>query len=273
MAYRDFFIYSAEALALAGNATVALQTNIDADADFEIYAQAATALNRSARVINAETSSGRFCSDAPLPLAGSFGDGRRPFFLPVAKRLKRASSFTSIVSDESGAPNQIRLAYIGSKVFKNAPFPQPTYVAEEAFNYVVPFIAVAVDPLGVGVIPAGGVGTFNIRIQEDADFKIRSWTIVHDIAIPAASDTMALMQISDATYGYRFMDRPIPIESLGAAQIVDVNPSAMFPFVLRIPKLVRRASLLSIVVANQDAVNPLALRMTLHGSKCYSVTA
>lgn len=268
--FHDFFIYSAEALALAGNGEQTFRTNIDQDADFEIYENAASAISRNFRTRTVESSSGRQLHDAPLPGAGFYGDGRRPFPLPVSKRIKRASTLLTTIRDESGVANQVRLAYIGAKIFKRRPFPVPEYVAREFFAYTAPFIPVATDPEGVGAILANGTGIFNIRIQEDADFEIRSLTIVHDIAIPAASDSVATIAFADETYSYRFMDRPIPVENLGGARIVDVSPAGFFPFRLRVPKLLRRASTLSVTVRNLDPANPLQMRVTFYGAKLYT---
>lgn len=272
MAYRDFFIYTAEALALGASGTVFVRTNIDGDADFEIYDQAFTAISPLARVLQSETSSGRTLQDVPVALAGGFGYGLRfPYHLPISKRLKRASTFVSQITDESAVANQIRLQYIGAKVFKLAPFPQANYVAREPFQYTAPFVAVAVDPQGVGAIPAGGTGIFNIRIQEDADFEIRRITATADIAIPAASDCVALVELADVTYSYRFMDRPIPLETFGAQ--VPTLPNAVpaaYPFMLRIPKVLRHGSLLQVTVQNQSGALPLNTRITFHGSKCYT---
>lgn len=270
MPYEDFFIYSAEALALGANATLNPRINIQTDADFEIYEQAATAISRDFRAKMFETSSGRTQSDFGVPGAGFFGDGRRPFRLPVSKRLKRGSVYQASITDESGAGNQVRVAFIGAKIFRVAPFPRPEYVAREFFTYVAPFVPVAKDPDGVGSIAANGSAIFNVRIDESADFEIRKLTIVHDIAIPAASDTVATIKIQDASFGYDFMDRPIPVESLGAARITDANPPAMYPFVLRVPKLLQHSTVLTLTVANADTVNPLQIRIALHGAKLFT---
>lgn len=271
--FEDFFIYSAEALALAANGEQVFRTNIDQDADFEIYEIAATALSFNFRTTIRETSSGRFMQDAALAGAGFYGDGRRPFRVPVSKRLKRSSSMLTAFRDESGALNEIRAAYIGAKLFKRRPFPIPEYVAREGFTYTAPFVentGAAADPDGIGVVPANGTGIFNIRIQEDADFEVRKITMVHDqAALPAGSSTLATIVIADETYNYRFMDRPIPIENLGAAVFSDADRSAMFPFRLRVPKLLRQASTLSVTIRNLHTVNALRLRVHFHGSKLY----
>lgn len=272
--YLDFFIYTAEALALAANGQQTFRTNIDNDADFLIFEQAGTALSRDARIRQAETSSGRLLQDVPVPYAGYFGDGRRPWPLPIKKRLKRASTFTTSFTDESGAPNQLRVAYIGAKDFKHWPFPKPEYVRSELFTYTAPFVPIAMDPEGVGAIPAGGTLPFTIRIQEDADFEIHTLTIVHDIPIPAGSDSVATIVFQDETYGYRFMDRPVPVENLGGARIIgsppDTTPAGFYPFRLPVPKLIRHGSALSVTVNNLDGVNPLEMRVTFYGAKRYT---
>lgn len=272
--FNDFFIYSAEALALAGNGETTFRTNIENDSDFEIFDRVATAISQNYRVKMAETSSGRQMHDAALAGASAFGDGRRPFRLPVSKRLKRASTLITTFRDESGAANEIRAAYIGAKVFKRRPFPIPEYVAREAFDYTAPFVettGAAADPDGAGTIPASGTGIFNIRIQEDADFEIRKLTITHNLAaLPAGSSSIATIRFADETYGYAFMDRPIPVESLGAAVFSDASRSGMYAFRLRVPKLMRHASVLSVTIRNLDTVNALRIRVTFHGAKLYS---
>jgi hypothetical protein len=267
--FRDFFIYSAEVLAAAGLSTTVARTNIDADADFECYAQSSTQISRLARVTQTESSSGRQMQDGPNPLTGAFSDGRHLFSFPVAKVFKRGSTLISNIVDESGAGNQVRLAYHGAKVFPRWPFPRPEYVARELFSYTVPFVAVATDPFGVGTIAVGGVGIYTVRIQEDADFEIRKWTITHDQAIPAASDSVALMMLSDESANVQLMDRPIPVESLGGAIFSDADFSANYPYTLRVPKLIRAGNVLTVTVRNLCAA-PLALRMVLWGAKCYS---
>jgi hypothetical protein len=266
---RDFFIYSAESLAQAGNGAVSVRTNVDSDADFEVYSQAGTAISTLARLTQFEATSGRTLQDVPVPWAGVVGDGRRPFHLPVTKRLKRGSTFLTTFVDESGSTNEFRLAYIGAKIFKQAPFARPEYVAREYFAYSAPFVSAAVDPAGVGTIAAGGTLPFAIRITEDADFEIRKISLIGNLTVPAASSSVGLMSLEDSTYNYRFMDRPIALESLGYSVATDANRSGFWPFVLREPKLMRRGSLLTVTVQNLDAANALSLRVTLHGSKCY----
>jgi hypothetical protein len=269
--FKQFFVHSAQALALGAGTTSAVQrTNISRQADFEIVSQVATAIDRRARVTVEDSGSGRRWHDAPALSVGAwFGDGRRPFHLPISKLVKRGSVVTSTITDESGAANQIRLAWIGAKLFARPPFPRPEYVAREAFSLTAPFVAVAVDPAGVGTIAANGTGNFNYRFQDDADFEIRKLTILYDLAIPAAQDSVATIFLKDESLPYDLMDRPIPVESLGGCRTVDPQPAGFHPFVLRTPMLMQSGSLLSVVVNNLDAVNALTMRVSIHGAKLY----
>jgi len=269
--FKQFFVHSAQALALAGNAqSPALPTNISASADFEIYSQVASAIDRRARVTIQDSGSGRAWHDNPAVSLGAwFGDGRRPFHLPVSKIVKRNSQISTIITDESGAANQIRLAWIGAKLFARPPFPRPEYVAREAFTMTAPFVAAAVDPAGRGVIPANSPGLFNFRFQDDADFEIRKLSILYDLAIPAALDSVATIFLKDESSPYDLMDRPIPVESLGGCRTVDPQPAGFFPFIMRTPMLMKGGSLLSTVVNNLDTVNALTMRVSIHGAKLY----
>jgi hypothetical protein len=269
--FQDFFTYSAEALALAANGTQVLTVQVDTDADFAIVQHVATAIDRRVRLTMQETSTGRQLHDLfPLPLLNLFGDGRHPYRLPVAKLLDRGTSLTIVLTDESGAPNQVRLAFHGLKLLSAAPWAVNTYRFKELFTYGVPFLAAAVDPTGLGVIPAGGTGQYNVRIQPDADFEWDKLSATYDLAIPAAQDTIATLEIRDESLGRRFMDRPIPVESFSAARFGDpLGPSGFYPYVLPKPKTFRAGSLVSLIVRNQDPANALSIRFSLTGKKCY----
>ncbi len=269
--FKDFFIHSAQFLALGAGATSPVQpTTISEQSDFEVVSQVATAIDRRARVTIQDSGSGRQWHDTPaVSVAGWFGDGRRPFHLPVSKILKGGSVISSTITNESGAPNQLRLAFIGAKLFARPPIPRSEFVARESFTYTVAFVAAATDPAGLGTIAANGVGNGNIRFQDDAHYEIRKLTITHDLAIPAAQDTVATIMLRDENGPYNLMDRAIPVESLGATRTVDPEPAGFFPFIMRTPKLMKGGSLLSVQVNNQDAVNALSLRISIHGAKLY----
>jgi hypothetical protein len=269
--FKDFYIYSAQPAAVAGGAAAPTAlTNISGQADFEIVSQVATAIDRRVRVQIQDSGSGRTWHDKPsVSLAAWFGDGRQPFHLPVSKILKRGSVISTDITDESGANNRVRLAWIGAKLFPRPPFPRPEYVAREAFTLTVPFVAAAVDRDGLGTIAANGVGVQPIRIPDGADFEIRKLAIGYDLAIPAGLDTVATILLKDEGGQYQFMDRPIPVESLGGSRFVDPHPAGFFPFVMRTPRLMEGGSVLSVTVNNLDAANALTMRVSFHGAKLY----
>lgn len=272
--WKDFFTYSAEALALGAGTQQVLITQIDTDADFAVLQNVASAIDRRAHVAQIENSTGRQLHDIQnLPVPNVFGDGRHPYRLPVAKILDLGTALTTVVTDESGAPNQIRFAYHGVKLFQAPPQtwgPLPVYRDYELFHYSANFVALATDPTGLGVIPAGGRVDFTVRIQPDADFEWNKISITHDIAIPAANDTICTIEIRDESRGVRFMDRPIPVESFGGCRQLDpLGPSGFYPYVLPQPKILRAGTLLTLTLRNQDAANALGIRVTLTGKKSY----
>ena len=272
--YADFYIYTAEALALGASTGILARTNIDTDADFSLMMQTATTIDRRVRIFQTETSTGRSLQDVPAALSACFGDGRRPFRLPTAKTLKQGSSLATLIQDESALLNQVRLAFHGAKVFAQPPFALGSYTAREPFTYTAPFVPVALDPTGIGAIPAGGTGIYNVRIQNDADFEIEKLAITHDIAIPVGSDTVATIELRDESYGRRFSDRPIPVESLGASRELDpLGTPGHWPYVLPVTKLLRAGSLLSCTVRNLDLANALAMRIAFFGAKLYTPAA
>lgn len=267
----DYFIYTSEALALpAFPGSLVGRTQIDTDADFQALLLTATAIDRRVRFLQVETSTGRQLSDFPASLGTGCGDGRHPFRLPVSKKLKVGTGLATQFWEESGAPNQVRMALHGAKVLTGPPFDPGPIAAREYFSYTAPFVAVAVDPAGIGAIIAGGIGIYNIRIQPDAHFEADKICIEYDLAIPAGLDSVATIELRDESLGRRFMDRPIPVENLGAARNIDpLGQSAMYPFVFPAPRLLQAGSLLGITVQNLDVANALTMRVTIHGQKLY----
>jgi hypothetical protein len=270
--FRDFYSYSCEALLLGGGALQVLTTQIDTDADFAVLQQVATAIDRRAHVQQVETSSGRMIHDVQnLPLCNVFGTGRFPYRLPVALILNLGTLFNTQVTDESGAGNQIRFAYHGVKLFQTAPYTLPTYTDKRLFTYSANFVAAGVDPTGLGAIPAGGRADYSLRIQPDADFEWDKIAITYDLAIPAATDTIATVQIRDESLGRYFSDRPIPVESFSGCRIADVlGPAGFNPYVLPQPKIFKAGTLITLTVRNQDPANALGIRFSFMGKKCYA---
>lgn len=128
---RDFFVYTAQTIALpvAGNATATIQ--IQADADFilqklsyqaDLAGVAQTDAGRiipNASVQITDTGSNRQLFFTPVPISSIFGTGQLPFILPNPRLFIKTSviqiDFTSF---EAAVTPTIRLAFIGYKFYR-----------------------------------------------------------------------------------------------------------------------------------------------------------
>lgn len=269
--YSDFFVYGAEALATLAGAQNVITTNIQNDADFEVYSHVVSAVSRNARVRVRDATAMRDQSDFDEPVAGSFGTGAHPYHLPVSKRLAKGSVLNTIVTDESAAANQFRFSYHGAKLLDRPPLPIPSFRAREAFTIVGPMVPVAVDPAGLGAIPVGAIFPWSLRVDGGAWMEWRSMSIVHNgAAPPAGGDSVATLMIQDSGPDRpRYMNIPIPIEAFGATLPGAALASADFPYRLRAPKIWAPGTVVTFSVANLLAAALLSIRIVLKGAKCY----
>ena len=127
---KDWYVYVAEALALApaGNATA--QVNIEADSDFYLiklgfFADvAAAAQTDSTRVLPlvtvqlTDTGSGRQLLNGNVPIPTLFGWGELPYILPIP-RLFKANSLLRVdfTNFDAAVTYNVRLAFSGYKDF------------------------------------------------------------------------------------------------------------------------------------------------------------
>ncbi len=127
---RDFYIYEAEALALApaGNANDII--NIEADSDFilqkfayeaDIAAAAFTFTTRPIPLITIQlidSGSGRQLMQNPIPVSSFMGDGQLPFILPNPRKFLRNSTIQVAFNNfDAAVTYNIRLAFIGYKIY------------------------------------------------------------------------------------------------------------------------------------------------------------
>lgn len=130
---RDFYIYEAEALALASGASSNDVVNIEADSNFilqklayqaDIAAAAFTATTRpipNVTVQIIDTGSGRQLMSNPIPIPSFFGTGELPFILPNPRLFMRNSSIqVAFTNFDAAVTYNIRLALIGYKVYGTA---------------------------------------------------------------------------------------------------------------------------------------------------------
>lgn len=137
---QDFFTYGINALVLAAGGTFIGNINIDADTDFKL-----TKLSQMSDIAGApqtestaviplvtmdvrDAGSGRTLMNIPIPMGAIFGAGRLPFILPVPRIFTSRASIAITLANYSAATTyNIRLAFIGTKLFtgsQNPNFPQ-----------------------------------------------------------------------------------------------------------------------------------------------------
>lgn len=127
---RDFYIYEAEALAIAPAGSANDIINIEADSDFILQKLtyeadiAAATQTDSTRVVPLVTvqlidsGSGRQLMQNPIPIPSTFGTGQLPFILPNPRKFLRNSTIQVAFTNFSAATTyNIRLAFLGYKIY------------------------------------------------------------------------------------------------------------------------------------------------------------
>ena len=127
---RDFYIYEAEALALAPAGSANDIINIEADSDFilqkfayeaDIAAAAFTFNTKPIPLITIQlidSGSGRQLMQNPIPVASFMGDGQLPFILPNPRKFLRNSTIQiAFTNFDAAVTYNIRLAFIGYKIY------------------------------------------------------------------------------------------------------------------------------------------------------------
>jgi hypothetical protein len=130
---RDFYIYEAEALALAAGGTANDVINIEADSRFilqklsyqaDIAAAAYTDSTRpwpNVSIQLVDTGSGRQLMQNPIPLTSFMGTGELPFYLPNPRAFDRNSTIqVAFTNFDAAVTYNIRLAFIGYKIYGTA---------------------------------------------------------------------------------------------------------------------------------------------------------
>ncbi len=259
--FKDFFIYAFEFLPLAASATARFLTQIDGASDFEIFGQVHVATSTNYLLQISDSSSGFQWTDESqprIPADNWLGSGQRPFRLKPSKIVKRKGSISVVTLDQSGAPNTIRGAFIGAKVWPAAPMQMPRFTEKQPFVYMADFSALGTAP----AVPANDQAIDAIQIQAD------SWFEVHFLTITRTGPATIILENSGPMG--RWMDRPIHIDNLGAAAVgaAPVSP-AEYQFRLPVPKMVPPASTLSVRVLDLSGA-PNTVHVAFHGAKAYA---
>lgn len=124
---RDWFTYTAEFLPLQANSSQNVNVPIQADSDFMLAAISGQvkALVTSEVVIAApaitvrleSTGTGRNMMTMPVPWNNIIGTAQRPFLLPSPHTLKANSTLLVVLTDLSTLVRQVRIAFLGYKIF------------------------------------------------------------------------------------------------------------------------------------------------------------
>lgn len=123
---KDFFIYTANFLPLAISATATTDIAIQSDSDFVIVAcvqlvltdaDAGPALQPLATVTLLDAGSGRQLMDRAVAVENLYGTAQRPAYLPMPKLIKRASTFSTTLTNLEATARNYRLSYWGFKIF------------------------------------------------------------------------------------------------------------------------------------------------------------
>jgi hypothetical protein len=129
--FEDFYVYTANFLALAPDASQIFSIQIQADADFkwikstyqadiaEAAFTAATQPVPNVTVQLTDTGTGKQLFQTPVPIATLFGIGQLPFILPIARMFSARSSIQVTVANYDAAVTYgIQLQFIGMKVWQ-----------------------------------------------------------------------------------------------------------------------------------------------------------
>lgn len=131
MRNRDYFVYEAQASAIAVGATAVDTIQIQADADFIWQKATYEADNAAAQQTDAtrvipnvllqitDTGSNRRLYFNPVPIASVFGTGALPFILTNPRLFLKTSTIQiDFTSFEAAATPTVRLAFIGYKYYR-----------------------------------------------------------------------------------------------------------------------------------------------------------
>lgn len=128
---KDFFVYDLDFASIAAGASASGSINIQADSDFQVQKLTymadlvGAAQTDGSRVIPlmtiliTDSGSGRQLMDRAVPVPAIFGTGEIPFILPQPKIFIARSTVTVAIANYSAAtPYLLRLAFIGTKIFR-----------------------------------------------------------------------------------------------------------------------------------------------------------
>lgn len=261
--YKEYYIYSYEALALAaGNGTVFsdISTRYDSDADFEIIKRIHVATDQRIRVRYQDDSYGRVFQNQSLDLRGVSGTPLEtsgvvdvgistnnfiPYILPRPYLVRAGTNYTASYADFSGVANSIRESFHGAKIRPGqAPWDQD-WNAKPPYDYTT----------GSVVITAGQTASLQIPIQIDAHFLVQKIVGTRLLQAPA------LVTIRTGGPDITWMDKGVDFDNLVG--------NAQFPNILPAPRLIPRGGTIVITIQNLSNVFSGTYEIIFSGLKLF----
>jgi hypothetical protein len=267
-AYKEYFCYSFEDLALAPGTGVAFEdvtVKMDSDSDFEIIKRSHIAISDLIRVKYQDDSYGRQFQNTSMDLRAISGtvlqasgvvdigqaptNNFMPYILPRPYLIRAGTTYTASYSDVSGVANSIRETFHGAKVRQGkAPWDQE-WAAKPPYDYTT-----AQNNAGT-VVAAGGTAILQISIGIDAHF------LVQKIVGTRTSGAPALVTIRTGGNDRQWMDKAVHFDNIVG--------NAQFPNILPAPRLCERGSTISITLQNLSAVFSGTYEIVLSGLKLF----
>lgn len=127
---KDFFVYGTDFLPLTASATLAQDIPIQADSHYMIMAGVRTVFQTDNTTIVAnpailvrifDTGSGRQVQNRAVHIDNWFGTGQLPAYWPYPKIIKASSTLRVELTDLSGVDRNVRVEFLGFKIFTNLP--------------------------------------------------------------------------------------------------------------------------------------------------------
>lgn len=298
----DYFVYQMPqapqpggAIAVAPGGQISLSVNIMQDSAFEWLYTTGSAWNNAtqtgASIANpnilvqiADQTTSRNLFSAPMPWSACVGTAQQPFILPIPRRFMAKTTFiVTLINFDPGityfAPN---IALCGRKIFSSRgplkglqdrltryrqwneadPFTgQQRLLSEDLFAYTIP----VPGPIAAGANPVNTI----VTVEADSDFE---WMLTTGYATRSADGTTAApfgSSVVTVTFQDGGAQRGLQNTDLYAG---DVIGTALFPFLLTVPRMFLAKTPIPVKVQNIDTAIGLSnIYIVLWGRKIFEM--
>lgn len=264
-AYKEYFIYSFEDLALvggAGNVFEDVIVKMDSDADFELMKRIHAASDDRIRVKYQDDSFGRQFQNTSMDLRAvsgtvlkAFGafdvelgqslNNFMPYILPMPYLIRAGTTYTASYADFSGSANSVRESFHGAKIRQGKAPWEAQWEAMPPYDYSTGLLSIA----------AGNTASLSINIGIDAHFLVKKLTGVRSGQSPA------LVSIRTGGNDRTWMDKPVYFDNLVG--------NAQFPNILPAPRLCERGSSIQVTIQNLSATIAGTYEIVFSGLKLF----